>query len=74
MIKQEIKNKPKETLLNAWRVKIFYLNLLCQHFKTKEHEQTRKTTDTSWAMFLTQILQLHTTTTQKAHALIIDVC
>lgn len=96
---------------------MFYLNLLCQHFKTKEHEQifnqtnnplllgrdihcglfwnkwrkhrwaspkirnkwkqmpqTRKAMDTSWTMFLTQILQLHTTTTQKAHALIIDIC
>ena len=42
--------------------------------KWKQMPQTRKTTDTSRTMFLTQILQLHTTTTQKAHALIIDVC
>lgn len=42
--------------------------------KWKQMPQTRKTTDTSWTMFLTQILQLHTTTTQKAHALIIDAC
>lgn len=41
--------------------------------KWKQMPQTRKTTDTSWTMFLTQILQLHTTTTQKAHALIIGI-
>jgi hypothetical protein len=41
--------------------------------KWKQMPQTRKAMDTSWTMFLTQIIQLHTTTTQKAHALIIDI-